>query len=220
MKKVYHSISKGLSPVKLYLDDIKKILSILKEESFSNIEIETTNNQYSEDEIDSIQPSESLSQISSYNPFYINISFYSGYGGAVRIFAKVDTALAYGVINKIEFLLKSRRRRVFSIATNIWFASLFPFLGILTTFIFLLQERNTINLIISLSLLIGTLLIFLVLMSLDSGKLCRKNIINLKKKKEQLNFWKRNEDQIISGIIVAIITSFLSVIITLIITKQ
>lgn len=217
MKKIHHPIRKELPPVKLYLDDIDEIIDILKEEKFSNIEIKTINNQYEDEELKNINLSEPLSEISSHKPIYITISFNSGFGPGINIYTETDTALAYGVVKKIENLFKKRVRKIFSIITKANFALCF--------FLFALAVANLLNIIDIITettkwlILLLAAIFFGISMLLDSGKLLKKNIIILKRKKEQLNFWSRNKDQITVNIIVYIIATIISAIITIIITN-
>jgi hypothetical protein len=218
MKKINHSISREMPKVKLYIDDIEKILEILKEENFSDIKIETTNSEYNESEVNSIEPTESLLNISSHNPLYISITFNSSYGEGVRIYTDTDTALAYGVINKIETLLKRKRRIIFSIARRPWFA--FSFLVVGQAIVFALRAKEIITSVTFWLIILGIMIFYVILLFLDLGKIPRTNIISIKRKKDRISFWFRNKDQILVGIIVAIITAIISVTITINITNK
>ena len=125
MKKKNHSISRWLPPLKIYLDDIEKIVGILKDEGFSDIKIETEDHQCNEQQIVELDEKEQISQIYSHQPLYISISF----DDHARIYTGTNTALAQGIVVKLKNLLRKRVRKFFSLISKKWFSYSFLIIG-------------------------------------------------------------------------------------------
>lgn len=193
MKKVNNPITKRLFPVKLYIDDIEEILLILKSAGFSDIEVKTDKRKYDEDEINEIKSTEILSEIKSYNPFYVSISFSNDMGSDVRIYTSNDDVLACGVIEKVSKFMKLRRRNFIWIMVKSRIPLALPIPPLLVG----LMVINTIS-FKTFIIYNAILLIYVVTsMILDSSWFFKKNIFIFKKKEEQSNFWIRNKDEII-----------------------
>lgn len=203
MKKKYHSITKKIAPVKLFLDEIEKITEILQEEKFSDIKIDTIDNQYEHNELKDIKPTETITAISASTPIYISITFEQSYGEGVRLYAATNTALAHGVIEKIETVMLPRVRKFFTQFSKGITALAFFIAAMSAPYLF----DDTLIRILS-----GVLFLILYLFSitLKTGKLVRINIIHLKKRQEQQNFWQINRDKILVGIVVGIIVAIFS----------
>jgi len=213
MEKISHPIRERLSFVRLYLDDIENLLTILKEEGFSNIKVKNIEHQYSDDEFNKIKPKKPLDEIVSNVPFYISISL----GRDVDVYASVDTALAQGVVKKITNLLKKKKRKAFSIITNPWLRwSLFiPSLLISN----ILSFENIISFKMMSVTIFVSLILFNILNILDSPYYSKRNIIILEHSVKQQSFFMRNKDQLIVNAICIIIGSLVGSLITYIIGK-
>jgi hypothetical protein len=122
MEILHQSINKQFSPVKIYFNDLERIIDIFKNDNFTEIEIETKTRKYNSDELAQIGKSESISSICACKPFYTCV-YFEGNG---HIYAQSDSSLAEGVIKKIHDILLLRRRWSFRI-----FGNFFLNLGIL-----------------------------------------------------------------------------------------
>lgn len=211
MEKINQSIRKNFPQVKFYLDDLTKIIDILEDNNFKKIEISTSTHKYSKEELVNIPNSDSISKISSSDPFYISIDFNESDGDGVYIYSGIDSALAEGIIQKLGKVLLVRKRILFYISKH-WVALLVIILMYsIASYLFVKEiiERRTFS-----SLLIVAFIIYSLLILLNSGILFRKNISYYKNRVDQPSFWSRKKDEIIVGIITAIITVIITVIVT------
>jgi hypothetical protein len=212
MEKINQSIRKNFPQVKLYLDDLIKIIDILEDNNFKKIEISTNTHKYCKEELKDIPYSDSISQVESKDPFYISITFNNGFGPGVNIRTGNDSILAEGIIQKIGRVLLSRKRSIHYYISKFWVALLIEILILTPSVYFILKKDITLSTFFLITFCVMAINFFCML--IDSGRIFRKNIFFYKIKEEQPNFWTRKKDEIIVGIIVAIITIPLTVIIT------
>lgn len=218
MEKINQPIRKKFPQVKLYLDDLKRITEILKNQGFKKIEIATTTNKYSSDEIAMIPAKTPVSEIKAYDPFYISVNFNKSFGKGVSIYSDTDSAIAEGIVQKIGLILLNRKRKIFSILVKTWVVyTLFILIQALAYF---LKAKGTIQTLTMFLIILGAIIYdaffgFL----LDSGILFRKNVFYYKNREEQPSFWIRKKDDIILAILSAIVGSILTIAATIIILK-
>jgi hypothetical protein len=213
MEKIIHPIRKTYYPIKFYLDDLEKIVEILKEENFLEIVIKTKKNKYNNTEIAQMGAGETIDEISSRNgDLYISINFDNNFDGKNSIYINKDFALAEGIIQKIGNILLSRKRKVFSVISSNWFL---PVICVFTSvFIGLLNIEKIINdKQGALFFLIN--LIFVIIIMVCVAKFSKGNIFYYKRKNNLHNFFIRNKDQIW----IVIISSILGAVITLVVTR-
>lgn len=212
MEKINQSIRKKFPQVKLYLDDLTRIIDILEDNNFKMIEISTSTHKYGKEELAIIPNSSSISEITSHDPFYFSIDFNDGFGDGICIYSGSDSVLAEGIIQKLGKIFLIRRRFFPFLVTKYWVAIGIQFIIILFCFYFLAHAKISVSTYFILCF--GGVILALFLMFLDSGKLIRKNIFYYKKKDDQPSFWIRKKDEIIVGLIVALVSVTITVIVT------
>jgi len=211
MKKLKQSIRKEYPQVILYLDDLTSILSILDENWFENIEIETNKYSYNKDEITIIKPEEQIKEIRSTKPVYFSLSFEnSRWAGKPTIYIWNNSALSLGISQEIGNILYSWKRSFFHLLTSpliVWiFCNLIIYL-----FAFNLWQIKIPY--IRYIFLIGILLTFLLLVwcaIISTTSIVKNNIFYYQNKNELPNFFVKNKDNLLTGCIIAIITFFLT----------
>lgn len=221
MEKIDKPLSKPHPPVKLYKEEIERILSLLKNEGFNDLIIKTKDYKYTADEFLKLEH-ETIDtlNIGGYNPFYLSIDFDS----SVRIYTGSDGAKEVGLAHKIEQLLKKNKRVLLSCIIRPWAPFLFSFLFVaiaISSLIFLYKIsiinqsffKNNLEIILPVVYLFTYVPIFLLTLKKP------KNIIILDYKKSAPGFWERNKDRIMVGIIVGILTTIATATITLLITN-
>ena len=93
---------------------------------------------------------------------------------------------------------------------NSWFTLLLTILII--GFAYILKSKEIITKKTLLHIIWGALIIqWIIPIFLNSGKVFKKNIIIFKRRKYNPSFWSRNKDQLLVGIIVAIITIIITI---------
>lgn len=199
MKKIVHSRTEYFKPVVLYLDDLDKILEIIKEVC-KKIIIKT-----SEYEIENLNELKKLNKesldylmIRAEEPWLIlEIDFSKLY-----LYIDEDDAISRGIFEKVKQILKNRKRKFSWLKEKLFQV---PLLFIFSFGLVVGISRKNIVLI-----LIGVLFLVLLVMHLSWDiKAC--NIIHLKRKTESKSFWKRKKDEIIIAIISAIIGSVFTI---------
>ena len=205
MEKKIHSIIKELPCIKIYLDEIEEIISILKEEGFSQITIETMKHKYSSDEIKKIQQNENIIEIYSDSPHLIRVSFKNHLKSGVFIYSSTDNALAHGILIKIENILKNKDKKLFTILINNQFK--ITHLLIVQVLSFFLYSSNIINLKNLILILLCTIALYLIFSLLILSSFYFKNTIILEKRPPQYQFIRNNKDKLIIKIISSIILS-------------
>jgi len=204
MKKVKYGYIEDFKPVVLYLDDLEKILEILKELS-DKIRISTD-----EYELDSLDELHKIGQ-ETLNTLIIEV------GGSKGSFPDIslnfrpsdisfhvyqDTLPIRGVLEKTKEFLNGRKRKLYFLATLFFW---FSFGAIGYSICFLLDGPFTFN-----RALIGFAIIFLGLICIWwNHQVTNKkwSVIHLKRRVDLPSFWKRNKDRIIIAIITIIFTT-------------
>lgn len=197
MKQIISEYSEDLKPVKVYLDDLEKIVAILNE---TNQRVEIIIGNYMLDNV------EELKQIKEEVLYNMTIRVCNPYISVnlrpnnARIYISEDTTISRGILGKIKDVLIRRKRHIayvnlFYITSGISFI----------TGIFLSYSYNSKYFFIW---LIGlALTLFLILLNCI---ICGKySIIIPKYKIDAPSFFKRNSDKIIIGIITAIIIKYM-----------
>jgi hypothetical protein len=208
MEKITKSRFESLPPIKLYLDDIEKIVEILGELS-TEIKIET--DEYALRDVKEFASlnRERLTELSiqSSEP---HLSLYIGSRNAWISIAK-DIPPSRGTFEKVKDLLLLRRRK-FSAFLDIPYVNFL--LGAMIGSGVVVSIIGVIRLIIGTGLppamtIGGIMLLFIgSLLSWWSFRVSSKeySLIILKRRIDQPSFFKRNEDKILVGIIIAVVS--------------
>lgn len=208
MQKIHNSIRKEFESVRLFGDDIRKIIEIMNEAGLSQITLKTNTHRYDDHEIGIIREPERLIGITSESlPFHLSIDF-DGSGGG-HVYSSDDSLLAEGAVEKILRLLKIRRRSL-GFLMNSWLIPLAMSGPLLIGFFGL--NHLPVWAVLSLdTIAISWLALFVFGL---------KNIIALQTKAELPNFWKRKRDDIVTILITSVILIPLTAVITLLINRS
>lgn len=208
MKKIKKGIRREYSAVKLYLDDIKKIIAVIEE---LRCKTTITTDDY---EFDSFgEFSKEYKDINSINHLKIlaidktanyDISVEVGY--RVYLSMSDNSMRSKGALSDIENILKRRFRY------NNWYWV--PYIFLISGFVLILN-KNAIELLKDKGIsapVYAFLLVFLIILAFwFFYRLCMLHSkIILKYKKEIPGFLKRNKDKILVGIICAIFSGMIS----------
>lgn len=198
MEKNVYSKSLKILPVKIYLEDLDEIISILNEDGSRKIEIKTREYKLTPDEFKQKYKDENLNylEINSNNP-YINVDF--GYSNGVRIYSGDDSASSVGIIEKIKNIVKPKRKifNLFLGRNNYNFSIIF----ILCWFLILLFFNH---LATKEFYLVG-FIVYIVFSALFMLPLFNRNNIIVSNKKDRPSFFIRKSDDLV----IAIISAFL-----------
>lgn len=208
MRKIDKSLSKKYPPVKLYKDDLEKLLELFITEGFDNLKFTTEEYEYTSEEFFNLNNEKITNlKITANNPFYFSIYFEDNW---IRIYTNSDWIKELWLIQKIELIIKQKTRVIAFYLLNsvtIYFASIIITILILIILMMFLKNSNinedTIKSFIYLAMLLIYVFISLIWYSLNKSFL--KNIFILDYKKNYPNFWKRNKDQLFTGITMVII---------------
>lgn len=205
MKRINKSLSKAYPTVKLFLDDLTSIESILNE-SAMDFEISTEDYTFtSVDELESKYKNENLSslKISTRSP-YINIELNKMW---IRIYCGSEETSTAGIFYKLDKILsaKVRKPRFLYSYYAIWIGNIL----ILATPNSLLKKINPQAPEIELIL---TLIWFLWILWVAYIRLFKSSDISLVKRADLQNFFSRNKDQIIVSLINGAIGAVLGII--------
>jgi len=217
MEKKIPSRTEKLRPVKLYLDDLEQIVSILKVES-NEVKIETDEYKYESLEELVGNRKETIYELklgsgrSVWSPVKLSLDKYF-----VELFISEDEPRLRGLFEKIKEILVKRERvyrrlvspifslifSVFSLTIIIVNKFLYPLPLIILPFLYfiIIPSATTISLII------------VVWLNMEKGKY---SIIVLKHRSDQVSFWKRNKDQVLLLIIGTVIGAVITVLGTII----
>ena len=198
MEKNVYSKSLKILPVKVYLEDLDEIISILNEDGSGKIEIKTREYKLTPDEFKQKYKDENLNylEIKSSNP-YINVDF--DYSNGVRIYSGDDSASSVGIIEKIKNIVKPKRKifNLFLGRNNYNLNIIF----ILCWLIILLFFNHLAN---KESYLVGVV-VYIVFSALFMLPLFNRNNIIVSNKKDRPSFFIRKSDDLV----IAIISAFL-----------
>ncbi len=200
-KEKTKSLYEKLPPIRLFLDDLDKIVEIFKEVS-DNINIETKD--YYFDNVKEIKNinAEYITdlEIKSREP-YISLEFNSN---GSTIYAAEDTLITRGALDKIKTILRPRQLKYINPTFH---ALLNTLLGVTFTSSLMMIgigiELGYYNQIQYYSLSIIGVVIFIISYFIhkwdDSILFKNYSMISLRKKDDKTSFWKRNWDQFITG---------------------
>ncbi len=198
MEKNVYSKSLKILPVKVYLEDLDEIISILNEDGPRKIEIKTREYKLTPDEFKQKYKDANLNylEINSHSP-YINVSF--DYSNGVRIYSGDDSASSVGIIEKIKNVVKPKRKifNLFLGKSNLNLSIFF----ILCWFFFLLFFKP----LATKDVYLGGLIVYIVFSALFMAPLFNRNNIIVSNKKDRPNFFIRKSDDLV----IAIISAFL-----------
>lgn len=206
MKKLAKQLSESLPPVKLFLDDIEKIVEIAGELSK---EIELSTDEYSFANVNDLSQlqQEELTALNVHIYYFdLWLNFTPSY---VSLSVQGNTATHIGVFQEIKNFIQSRRRKFLTAYKNvlIWILGLIG-LGVVIAAP-ILHIRGL--------LLIGVFATVIIIIALNILYYYithrRYSIIILKRRIEQPSFLKRNKDKIILSLFSAVIGAILYVLI-------
>lgn len=199
------TISITLPYVKLYLDDIEKIINILNEDKPETVLLKANNKVFELSEIEDLHTDElkELEIVASF-PSYkqISISFDNHW---TRLYCYGNTTTNQGILRKIEIVLKEKTRLLGALARSPYsqlLSSAVGGLAVFTTILLFLKKDSKF-----LWFHLGISLLFWFVLYLE---IFYKNVIFLKHKNHYKNFFTKNKDQIIVGLIVGIPIAIIS----------
>lgn len=201
MEKIINSKSLQILPVKIYLDDLEKVINILNEDESKEIEIRTKEYKLTLDELKNKYLNESLNylEIHRSNP-YLTVEFNYGFSNnGVRIYSNDNSSSSIGIIEKIKNIIKPKRK-FFNLLLgkyNINLSVLYVIFWIISG-IFFKELITKDNYIIS-------FLLYFTLSAMLMIPFFNKNSIILNYKRNRLNFFIRKKDDLFLIIISTII---------------
>ena len=198
MKKLLKSHSERLDPVKLYLDDIERILDIIRE-TCPETTMET--DEYAVGEVAQLESlgrdSINTLDIECSRP-YITLQFRPY---VTSLYIGQDTAEARGVFEKVKTVLVANRRRPQWLISNLWFAT---WLGVPSLLLFFAAlERRSVA--AGAAAILGFVLAGAGTWWAYELAIHRHSVVVLRRRSQGASFWKRNRDRIITGIILSVI---------------
>lgn len=203
MRKLKKSITKKLPPVKLYLDDLESIYDILKQKAKG---VDITTEDYAVEDVKQLKNLETKKihylSIKCSDP-YVTMEFYPGW---VKIYFGEDSTYNRGILSEIEDVLSKRKVFLGSFLASSW---AFFLNGVLIggSFSAMIGMSKTYTwLFLALELIFILLMIFLWRFTFRGY-----STIVLLERKEELSFWARNRDQILVGIIAALVSSLVTI---------
>jgi hypothetical protein len=203
MERITRTLSRSFKPVRLYLDDIEEIVTIIKEiDAQPKIQVEDFR-------LDNLEEMTSLKKdmlhemnISSTRP-YISLEMRPSW---IRLYISEDKAESRGIFEKIRTILVSRKRPFTWIIHNSFLYSVWCILALYG--VVWGVRLKSIILTASFAIIFILAIVFTIYGINDQFK--RYTIIIPKYKQDSPNFIKRNRDKIIIAIISAIIGAVLS----------
>lgn len=202
MQQLKQPIHKELPPLKVFLDEVRNIHSILAKHC-RDVTIETA--RYEISDIDKlvdigIEQTHQL-KFKAHNP-YISIELQKS---GAHIFIGEDSTLSRGILNEIEEALSMCRRKVARFLSKWWFVNFV--LGL----IFWSSIITTIKLLEGLTVWVvcSVLAIIYIYLWVYGFRLSmyEYSTIVLSERRERKNFFVRNRDQILVNLLVAIVTA-------------
>jgi len=210
MKKLIKSHSERLGPVKLYLDDIERILDIISETSH-----ETTllTSEYALGAVGDLENlgCESINKlIIECRELYLTVELRPY---VAELYIGQDTAEARGVFEKVKTVLVANRRRPYWLIRNLWLAVL-PSAPVTWLLLDALERRSVLA---AAAAILGFFLMGAGTWWWYELAVHRHSVVVLKRRKERTSFWKRNRDRIATGIILSVINLVAGGLLTLLI---
>lgn len=212
MSRWKNAINKELPPVVLYLDDLTAIISILTENWFENIEIQTDKGSYTKEQLSKIKPDEQLRIIRCWEPVYFIISFdNSHWSWGTTIYMSDQDSFYSKIYQSVLKILYSRKRTIFFLFTRPWVSAIF----FLITFLIFIANYKTINfntplwtvwivwIVLNVILLVGACVIPIT-------RLVQNNIFYYKNRDGISAFLLKNQNQILTDLVIALVTFILT----------
>ena len=195
--------------VKLFKEDLDKIILILDQAGIQNIKIETQSYVYPSNELDNIGKEEIIEKIFATHPKFFSLSFNSLEFYKYRISIDDNSLESEGLMTKIVNILNKRKRNLLTFLSNTNYISI----HFIILFIVLIFNNNSDIYKIIFYLYVALILIHLlisVFVILFRNKYKPVLLIN---KSELPNFWKKNKDSLIINLIVSAFSIFLGLLI-------
>ncbi|MBU4266986.1 MAG: hypothetical protein L6243_07610 [Candidatus Altiarchaeales archaeon] len=208
MKKLRKEIMVCLSPVKLYPNDIKEIVEILKNEGCRDIELQTEDYELKLNELEDIDKTFiNFLRIVGRQP-YIMVEV----GRNTHIFSTEDTTVTCGIVKKIEDVLIKNKRSFLNLVYNRWSSIVLVLSGNLLMLTSMLGGITIYNENVSVS--IGVILTLIGISIMFLSFFWRPNIIILKSRREDIGFLEKNRDAIILSVLSAVFGGIVMYILT------
>ena len=208
MRKRSKTHSEKVPPVKLYLDDIEKIVEIIAEVSDQVLLITDEYEFVDASDLASLERgSINALEITCSDP-YLQFELAPGW---IRLYIGSDTPESRGTLEKVKAILLTRRRRLGWLRDQYWLAPWF-WLAPLALLLQGIESRAWLPIVAGIG---GTCLFAVWLWWGYRAALYRHTVIVLRRRKEEVSFWKRNSDTIIVGIIMAVVAGLLGSVLTL-----
>ena len=210
MRRRPKTYSEDVPPVKVYLDDVENIVQIIAEVS-DEILLRTDEYDF-EDATDLASLDQEFInalKITCSDP-YLQFEFAPGW---IRLYIGSDTPESRGTLEKVKAVLLARRRRLGWLRERWWLASWFWLAPVSLLFLGI-ESSAWLPIVAGIG---GTCLFAVWLWWGYREALYRHSVIVLKRRKEEVSFWKRNSDRIIVGIITALVAGLLGSGLTLLI---
>jgi len=207
MKERRKSIYQKLPPVKLYLDDIRRIYSIIKS-SYTTVRIETDEHELdSTDDLKKIE-SDSLSELTiiGTNSSYESVSANFERDGAF-LFASEDSIPNRGILSKIDEALVDSKRKVARLLVSWAFYPVLLLTPAILVFLIEYFTRGWLKVALFICLAVVTIGIYANAFMIGDS---RYSTISLIERHKDKSFLARNKDLILVGVITAIITAALT----------
>jgi hypothetical protein len=207
MKERRKSIYQKLPPVKLYLDDIRRIYSIIKS-SYTTVRIETDEHELdSTDDLKKIE-SDSLSELTiiGTNSSYESVSANFERDGAF-LFASEDSIPNRGILSKIDEALVDSKRKVARLLVSWAFYPVLLLTPAILVFLIEYFTRGWLKVALCICLAVVTIGIYANAFMIGDS---RYSTISLIERHKDKSFLARNKDLILVGVITAIITAALT----------
>lgn len=205
MKKKNTTFRKKFKMPYLFREDLEEIENIIKTE-LKPREFKMSTKEYEYDNLELMpKNSESINEfyIKTHSP-YISIDFY---GHDAQIYAGDDDIKTIGAVVKIIKVISERERKI------LWYCYRLSLLIGLAILIFVLTS-GFYNRIVTILFIFLLLLIIIWTGIITYIEVYRFSVINFNYSKENLNFIKRNKDQIILLILSAILGALATILIT------
>jgi hypothetical protein len=205
MKELKRPIHKGLPLIRMYLEDVQAIYNILRN-NCSSVIIKTEKYEISDvTKLKDIGENQIHTLRFECQDPYVSINFLPFEG---RLYISEDSTITRGILSQIEDILNKCKRKIMRLLCS----SLMPtIMGVLVGAAFYPILRFTEG-GLSVTLLVFLVLIYILLLVIFYRiSLHQYSTIILSERRERTSFLKRNKDQIIVGLIVAIVSVCLTV---------
>lgn len=208
MKKLRKSIYISLPPVKLYLDDMRNIYDILKN-NCKDVTIKTAEYQLSDvDQLKDVSSNEIHELHLVGKDPYISVNLEPN---STSIYVDEDSTLNVGILSEIKVILSKCQRKIARVFANPFLSSLV----LMLVFFALLIPIGQFTEGLFDWILLGFLVLFYILSYVSAYRFQEYSYstVVLSERREKGNFFVRNKDQILINLLVAVVTILLTILV-------